>query len=84
MSAADSTLFTLSKVATVIWEAADGRTSLSEIVERSICVAFNVPAETAYRDAEELVEGLASHGILRISDHPLAEGDQAASDAEGL
>ena len=32
MSALNSTLFTLNPVATVIWQAADGRTPLSEIV----------------------------------------------------
>lgn len=33
MSAADSTLFSLNPVATCIWQAADGLTPLSEIVE---------------------------------------------------
>ncbi len=32
MSTVDSTFFTLNPVATVIWQAADGRTPLSEIV----------------------------------------------------
>ncbi|MGB7023086.1 MAG: PqqD family protein [Candidatus Acidiferrales bacterium] len=82
MSVADSTFFTLSKVATVIWEAADGRTPLSEIVERRVCAAFTVPVDTAYRDATEFVEELASHGILRVSDRPLAEGEPAAPEAE--
>ena len=35
MSAADSTFFTLNPVASVIWQAADGRTPLSEIVASS-------------------------------------------------
>ena len=34
MSARDSTLFNLNDVGTVIWQAADGRTSLDEIVAR--------------------------------------------------
>jgi Coenzyme PQQ synthesis protein D (PqqD) len=72
MSAADSTLFSLSEVATVIWEAADGRTPLSEIVERHVCAQFDVPVEDAYRDAQTFVEELANQGILRISDQPLA------------
>ena len=32
MSAVDSTFFTLNEVATAVWQAADGRTPLSEIV----------------------------------------------------
>ena len=84
MSAADSTLFSLSEVATVIWQAADGRTPLSEIVERRVCEEFDVPLDTAYRDAEAFVEELSSHGILRVSDQPLADlpSDQTAAGAE--
>ena len=52
MSAADSKFFSLSEVATVIWEAADGRTPLSEIVAQRVCAEFDVPADVAYRDAE--------------------------------
>ena len=47
MSATDSTLFSLSEVATIIWRAADGRTPLSEIVERGVCAEFDVPFDTA-------------------------------------
>ena len=72
MSAQDSTLFTLNPVATAIWEAADGATPLGEIVERSICPAYNVPREVAMRDAESLAERLAIHGILLLSDEPFA------------
>ena len=35
MSAADSTIFTLNEVGSVIWEAADGQTPLRQIVENS-------------------------------------------------
>jgi Coenzyme PQQ synthesis protein D (PqqD) len=70
MSAADSTLFSLNPVAACIWQAADGCTSLSQIVTREVCSIFDVDAGTAYRDAVELVEALARHGILTISDHP--------------
>jgi Coenzyme PQQ synthesis protein D (PqqD) len=37
MSAVDSTFFTLNPVATVIWQAADGRTPLSNIVAHRVC-----------------------------------------------
>lgn len=72
MSAADSTLFTLNPVATMIWQAADGGTPLSEIVANVVCREFDVQPEVAYRDAEELVDQLAGHGILLVSDHPIA------------
>jgi hypothetical protein len=71
MSAADSTLFSLNPVASSIWQAADGRTPLSQIVEQHICTEFDVDPETAYRDAEEFVDALAQHGILKVSDEPL-------------
>jgi Coenzyme PQQ synthesis protein D (PqqD) len=67
MSATDSTLFSLSEVATVIWQAADGRTPLSEIVRSRICAEFDVAPDAAYRDAEAFVEDLARHGILHVS-----------------
>ena len=77
MSAVDSKLFSLSDVATVIWEAADGRTPLSEIVAKRVCAEFDVPADVAYRDAEVLVEELATRGILSISSQPVADAEPA-------
>jgi hypothetical protein len=73
MSARDSTLFNLNETATAIWQAADGVTPLTEIVERSVCANFEVDPVAALRDAEELVEGLAKHGILKVSNQPIAE-----------
>lgn len=75
MSAADSTLFSLSDVATVIWQYADGRTPLSSIVRERICAEFEVAPEEARRDAEAFIEQLASHGILRVSDQPIGDED---------
>lgn len=71
MSAADSTFFTLDPMATLIWQAADGHTPLSEIVAGKICTEFDVSLETALRDAEQFVEELAGHGILLVSDQPI-------------
>lgn len=71
MSAADSTLFTLNEVASVIWEAADGVTPLEEIVAGKICAQYDVAPEVALKDAEALVKGLAEHGILICSEQPL-------------
>jgi len=42
MSAVDSTFFTLNPVASVIWQAADGCTPLSEIVAQHVCPEFEV------------------------------------------
>jgi Coenzyme PQQ synthesis protein D (PqqD) len=70
MSATDSTLFSLNETATLIWNAADGKTSLRDIVENRICPEFDIEPETAYRDAEALVTNLASLGILQLSSQP--------------
>ena len=72
MSATDSTLFSLNETATLIWNAADGKTSLREIVENKICAVFEVEPEAAYHDAETLVTSLASLGILKLSTEPFA------------
>jgi len=70
MSSVDSTFFTLNEVATAIWQAADGRTPLTEIVIRNVCDEFEVDLETARRDAEQFVNELSHHGILLVSDRP--------------
>lgn len=72
MSASDSTLFTLNATATILWEAADGRSSLEQIVADKICAQFEVPYAEALQDAEELARALAAHGILQLSNEPAA------------
>ena len=74
MSGRDSTLFTLNKTATILWQAADGSTPLEQIVQEKICVEFQVEPDEALRDAETLARDLASHGILQISDEPILRG----------
>lgn len=71
MSAADSTFFTLNEVASTIWQAADGRTPLSEIVASKVCRQFDVDPERAQRGADRFVDELSQHGILLVSDQPL-------------
>ena len=73
MSAVDSTFFTLNEVATSIWQAADGRTPLSEIVNQVVCAQFDVDPEVARTDAEHFVEELSKHSILLVSDSPIEE-----------
>ena len=74
MSARDSTLFSLNATASAIWQAADGRTPLAEIVEQQVCKSFEVDPAVALTDAEELVQGLSQHGILKVSNTPIEEG----------
>jgi hypothetical protein len=74
MSGRDSTLFTLNKTATILWQAADGTTSLEQIVQQKICSEFEVEPGEALRDAETLARDLASHGILQISEEPIVPG----------
>ena len=74
MSTRDSTLFSLNDVGTIIWQAADGATSLEEIVAEKICPQFEVVPEEALKDAEDFVRELAQHGILILSDQPIKTG----------
>jgi Coenzyme PQQ synthesis protein D (PqqD) len=73
MSAVSSTLFTLDEVATVIWESADGVTPLEDIVTNKICTQYDIAPEIALKDAEGLVEGLAKHGLMVLSDTPITQ-----------
>jgi len=84
MSGKDSTLFTLNKTATIIWQAADGATPLDEIVERRICPEYEVEAAAALQDAETLARELASHGILDVSEVPIiSTNSQSANPSTG-
>jgi hypothetical protein len=73
MSATDSTLYNLNEVGTLIWQGADGKTSLARIVEERICPIYEVEASEALRDAEEFVKELAKHGILQVAETPILE-----------
>jgi hypothetical protein len=81
MSGRDSTLFTLNKTATIIWQAADGATPLEEIVEHRICPEFAVEPSEALHDAETLARELAGHGILQISEEPIAQSNPVAGES---
>jgi hypothetical protein len=71
MSARDSTLFNLNELGTIIWQAADGATSLEDIVKHRICLEYDVEPAEALQDAEAFVRELAEHGILLLSDQPI-------------
>ncbi|HUK31013.1 MAG TPA: PqqD family protein [Candidatus Acidoferrum sp.] len=82
MSTRDSTLFTLNSVATAIWEAADGSTPLDEIIANRVCQEFDVSQELAMKDAEALVQQLADHGILIVSDQAISPRAMAQVNAK--
>jgi coenzyme PQQ synthesis protein D (PqqD) len=67
--AADSTLNTLNAVGTLIWQSADGRTPVSDIVGR-ICAEFDVEPAEAERDSTAFIEALSQRGLLRVSESP--------------
>jgi len=71
MSARDSTLFNLNELGTIIWQAADGRTSLEQIVAQKVCPEYEVELAEALQDAESFVRELADHGIMLLSDQPI-------------
>ena len=77
MSARDSTLFTLNPMGTIIWQSADGKTTLEEIVERKVCAEFDVEPTEAMKDAQSFVTDLASHGILLVSEQPISSPQPA-------
>ena len=64
LSADDSSLYVLNGVGTALWEAVDGRTPLSGIVDDVICREYDVDRESARRDVQEFVTALISHGVL--------------------
>jgi hypothetical protein len=80
MSGADSSLFSLNATASALWRAADGVTSIDTIVERAILSRFDVDRDVAVRDANELIDALAGHGILRVADAPFAQADAPAEE----
>jgi hypothetical protein len=64
LSADDSSLYVLNGIGTAVWEAVDGRTPLSRIVDDIVCRDYDVDRDSALRDVQEFVVGLMSHGVL--------------------
>jgi hypothetical protein len=67
----DSMLHNLNEVATIVWEMADGRHSLSDIAAR-LSEDYEVDAKEAMQDVQALCDELASKGVLEWCDPPLA------------
>ena len=81
MSGRDSTLFTLNRTATILWQAADGCTPLDEIVQERICTEFDVEPAVALQDAETLARDLAGHEILQISEESIPQRNAPAGES---
>jgi hypothetical protein len=81
LSADDSSLYVLNELGTLLWEAADGRTSLRQIVDDVVCREFEVDAATGLEDAEAFLRQLADHGILRLSSTPIPVDGKGAAEA---
>lgn len=81
MSGRDSSLFSLNPTASILWLAADGVTPLAQIVEDRIVAEFDVNLSEALRDAFELAEDLARHGILVVSDFPIRDAQPGVKES---
>jgi len=68
---------TLNEVAAAIWLAADGHTTLAEIVDHVVCGKFHVEPHVARRDAETFVGDLLRHGILVPGERPIVNAPAA-------
>lgn len=80
MSPTDASLFNLNDVGSVIWNAADGRTSLDDIVAR-LCDEFEVTPEAARHDAEVFLEEMAAHGIMHLNEQPIAPAESGRQES---
>jgi coenzyme PQQ synthesis protein D (PqqD) len=72
LSAGDSHMFVLNEVGTAVWNAADGRTPLSSVVDR-VCREYDVDRETAERDVREFVDQLVEAKILIEAANPIGD-----------
>ena len=71
MSARNSTLFNLNELGTIIWQAADGTTSLEDIVANKVCPEYEVDPTEAFKDAEAFVRELMRHVLFFAQDEEL-------------
>ena len=57
------TYFTLNETGTLVWQLLEQERSFDELLD-AVLAAFEVDAETARRDLADLLEQLASHGLI--------------------
>ncbi|UCG54886.1 MAG: PqqD family protein [Dehalococcoidia bacterium] len=65
----DSQIRTLNKVGTFIWTLADGKHTLSEIINQ-VCRDFEVDNSRATQDIEVFVKEMESRHLLLLTDNP--------------
>jgi len=70
LSADDSSLYVLNELGALLWEAADGRSTLRQIVETVVCPEFEIDADTAIGDALDFLQQLEAFGIVSLSVSP--------------
>lgn len=71
MSEDGSQIHMLNKVSSFIWELADGKATVGNIVTK-ICDRFDVERDTAQADTVEFIQELVDKNLLKVSSQPLA------------
>ena len=66
MSEDGSQIHNLNKVASVIWELADEKTTVKQIIEK-ICEGFDVEWNTAQEDVLEFIQKLVDQQLLQVN-----------------
>jgi hypothetical protein len=83
LKADDSSLYVLNGVGTAVWQAADGGTLLSGIVD-DVCREYEIDRETALHDVTMFVDALVSHGVMRTSPTAMVGDDIPPVGREGV
>lgn len=73
VSAPEGKLRTLNNVGTLIWQHANGRHTMADIIDL-ICQEFDVTHTQAMNDAEAFVQELADKNMLVLTDSPVLGG----------
>ena len=81
MTDGGSQIHTLNKVASFIWELADGKLTVKEIAAR-VYDRFDIVEDTAIADTLEFAQQLADKGIVMFSDQPPNEANESGSTTE--
>lgn len=69
MTDGGSQIHTLNKVASFIWELADGKLTVEKIAA-NVYDRFDIKEDTAVTDTLEFAQQLADKGVIKFSDHP--------------
>jgi hypothetical protein len=83
LKADDSSLYVLNGIGTAVWQAADGGTLLSGIVD-DICDEYDIDRETVLHDVTMFVDALVSHGVMRTSPEAMVGDDSPPVERKGV